>query len=94
MTYWGEQTVLQGLVDRIATTFPTMAAHGQSSTRNRAHPHRSRERGELPQWNLNTDAHLRSVLLGPDLGEFGRVYFADFDQVRAGTRTVRVVVAT
>jgi len=26
------------------------------------------------------------------LGEFGRVYFADFDQVRARERTVRVTI--
>ncbi len=26
------------------------------------------------------------------LGEFGRIYFADFDQVRARQRTVRVTV--
>ena len=51
--------------------------------------------------SVNTDAHLRSVLLGRSvqipvvnggllLGEFGRIYFADFDQVRARQRTVRV----
>lgn len=26
------------------------------------------------------------------LGEFGRIYFADFDQVRARERTVRIAV--
>jgi thiamine phosphate synthase YjbQ (UPF0047 family) len=26
------------------------------------------------------------------LGEFGRIYFADFDQVRARERTVRVQI--
>jgi len=60
-------------------------------------------RNELPSWSLNTDAHLRSVLLGRsesipivdgklELGEFGRIYFADFDQVRARERTVRFQV--
>jgi secondary thiamine-phosphate synthase enzyme len=52
---------------------------------------------------LNTDAHLRSVIMGRSqsipiidgamtLGEFGRIYFADFDQVRARERTVRVQI--
>jgi thiamine phosphate synthase YjbQ (UPF0047 family) len=27
-----------------------------------------------------------------ELGEFGRIYFADFDQVRARQRTVRVSI--
>ncbi len=58
---------------------------------------------ELPAWSLNTDAHLRSVILGRSqavpvvdgammLGEFGRIFFADFDQVRARQRTVRVQI--
>lgn len=63
----------------------------------------ARERQEEPAWSLNTDAHLRSVLLGRSvqvpvvdgkliLGEFGRIYFADFDQVRARKRQVHVQV--
>ena len=51
----------------------------------------------------NTDAHLRYALVGRseviavmdgemDLGEFGYIYFIDFDQTRARTRTVDVVV--
>ncbi len=60
-------------------------------------------RDELPAWSLNTDAHLRSVLMGRSqsipivdgammLGEFGRIYFADWDQVRARERNVRVQI--
>lgn len=51
----------------------------------------------------NTDAHLRSSIIGRsetivvedgkmDLGEFGFIYFIDFDQTRARTRTVQVMV--
>jgi thiamine phosphate synthase YjbQ (UPF0047 family) len=47
------------------------------------------------------DAHLRSVILGRSetvpiiggalaLGEFGRIYFADFDQMRGRPRRVLV----
>ena len=51
----------------------------------------------------NTDAHLRSSIIGrnvtiviadgeADLGEFGRVHFIDWDQTRARQRTVQVMV--
>lgn len=51
----------------------------------------------------NTDAHLRSALVGRsetivivdgklDLGEFGNIYFIDFDQTRARERTVQVQI--
>lgn len=51
----------------------------------------------------NTDAHLRSSIIGrsvtividdgtPDLGEFGRVHFIDFDQTRGRNRTVQIMV--
>jgi thiamine phosphate synthase YjbQ (UPF0047 family) len=51
----------------------------------------------------NTDAHLRSSIIGrsvtvvledgvPDLGEFGRVHFIDWDQTRGRSRTVQVMV--
>ena len=61
------------------------------------------ERDERPEWCLNTDGHIRSVIMGRSvtipiiesevqLGEFGLVYFADWDQVRSRTRTVIVQV--
>ena len=51
----------------------------------------------------NTDAHLRSALVGRseviavydgemDLGEFGFIYFIDFDKTRARQRTVDVII--
>ncbi len=51
----------------------------------------------------NTDAHLRSSIIGrsetividdgeADLGEFGFVYFIDFDDTRARTRTVQLMI--
>ncbi len=59
--------------------------------------------GEEGVWSLNTDAHLRSILLGRSesipivdgemqLGEFGEIYFVDFDSVRTRERTVRVQI--
>ena len=51
----------------------------------------------------NTDAHLRSSIIGRsetiviengemDLGEFGFIHFIDFDNTRARQRTVQVMV--
>ncbi len=59
--------------------------------------------GEEGWWSLNTDAHLRSCLLGRSqvipvvdkamvLGQFGQIYFADFDTVRQRERTVFVQI--
>lgn len=51
----------------------------------------------------NTDAHLRSAIMGHseticlidgevDLGEFGFIYFIDFDQTRARERKVQIAI--
>ena len=51
----------------------------------------------------NTDAHLRSALIGrsetiavedgaPDLGEFGQIYLIDFDTTRQRTRALKITV--
>ena len=61
------------------------------------------EHGEDARGCHNTDAHLRSALVGRsetiplidgamDLGEFGFLYFVDFDQTRARKRTVQITV--
>ena len=61
------------------------------------------EHGEDNRGCHNTDAHLRSSIIGRsqtivvedgqmDLGEFGFIYFIDFDQTRARERTVQVMV--
>lgn len=52
---------------------------------------------------MNTDAHLRSVIMGRSvtipvidgavqLSEFGCIYFGDWDQIRARERTVIIQV--
>lgn len=59
--------------------------------------------GEEPKYGLNTDGHLRSSLFGRSenipleagklsLGQFGYVYFVDWDQVRERERVAEVVV--
>ncbi len=59
------------------------------------------EHGEDREGTLNTDAHLRSSIMGRsesipivdgelELGEFGHIYFVDFDHTRARERQVSV----
>jgi secondary thiamine-phosphate synthase enzyme len=101
--YWGTELLMQDLVGVLETLIPTCRTEGQYHHPGPRHIEAAAGRDELPSWSLNTDAHLRSVLMGRSqsipvvdgammLGEFGRIYFADFDQVRARERTVRVQI--
>lgn len=104
VNYWGTQFILQDMVDGLSRIFPTCSTEGQYLHPGPLHIKiAGEERQEEAFWSLNTDAHLRSVMLGRSvtvpvidstlqLGEFGRIYFADFDQVRARERTVRFTV--
>ncbi len=99
VNYWGTKLLLQDLVNVFEKIIPTCRTEGQYLHPGPGHIEAAKSREELPSWSLNTDAHLRSVLMGRsesipiidgelELGEFGRIYFADFDQVRARERTV------
>jgi secondary thiamine-phosphate synthase enzyme len=102
--YYGTQFVLQDMVNGLSKIFPTCETQGQYAHPGPMHIEiAARERQEEAWWSLNTDAHLRSVMLGRSetipvvdgvlqLGEFGRIYFADFDQVRARQRIVQVQI--
>ena len=104
VNYWGTQLILQDMVDGLSKIFPTCQTEGQYLHPGPLHIEiANRERSEEACWSLNTDAHLRSVLLGrsvtvpiiegePQLGEFGCIYFADFDQVRARKRTALITI--
>lgn len=104
MTLRGIRFVLQDLLEVLGSLIPPCTREGQY-----LHPgpecveHSVNVVGELPEWTLNTDAHLQSCLMGRsesipvidgkvELGEFGQVYFADFDGLRVRKRTVRVTV--
>jgi|LSQX01.3.fsa_nt_gb secondary thiamine-phosphate synthase enzyme len=103
-TYWGTELIMQDLVDVLTKIIPTCTAEGQYMHPCQQHvDDAKRLRDEHPSWSLNTDAHLRSVIMGRSvtipvidgvvqLGEFGRIYFGDWDQVRARERTVIVQV--
>lgn len=103
VNYWGTELLMQDLVNVMEKAIPTCRTEGQYLHPGPAHIKAAAGRDELPSWSLNTDAHLRSVIMGRSqtipvvngelvLGDFGRIYFADFDQVRARERIVRVHV--
>jgi secondary thiamine-phosphate synthase enzyme len=103
VNYWGTELLMQDLVNILEKVIPTCRTEGQYLHPGPMHIKAAAGRDELACWSLNTDAHLRSVLLGRSqsipviegemqLGEFGRIYFADFDQVRARERMVRIQI--
>ena len=101
--YWGTELLMQDLVNILEQVIPTCRSEGQYLHPGPKHIEFAANNGEPPSWGLNTDAHLRSVLLGRsesipiidgklELGEFGYVYLADFDQCRDRDRTVNVQI--
>jgi secondary thiamine-phosphate synthase enzyme len=103
MSMTGLETLQQDFVDVLETLIPAFRKEGMY-----LHPGPkalafAAEHGEDARGCHNTDAHLRSALVGRsetvvlidgqlDLGEFGFLYFIDFDQTRARERTVQVQV--
>lgn len=103
VNYWGTELLMQDLVNALEKIIPTCKTEGQYLHPGPKHIEAAIGRDELPSWSLNTDAHLRSIIMGRSvsipvvdgqllLGEFGRIYFADFDHTRARERTVRVQI--
>ena len=103
MSMTGLETLQQDLVNVMEEIIPTCRTEGMY-----LHPGPealafAEEHGEDAFGCHNTDAHLRSSIIGrnvtivildgePDLGEFGHVHFIDFDQTRARKRTVDFMV--
>jgi secondary thiamine-phosphate synthase enzyme len=102
--YNGTEFLMRDLVTVLEGLIPTCRTEGQYRHPGPKHIEvATTQLHEEAAWSLNTDAHLRSVLLGRSqsvpvvdgrmvLGEFGRFYFADFDQTRARERTVWVQI--
>lgn len=100
----GTEHLLQDMLDRLETLVPTCRHEGQYLHPGPKHiAHAVTNLGEEAVWSLNTDAHIRSGLVGRsetipvvdgriELGEFGRIYFVDFDGVRARDRVVHLQV--
>lgn len=103
VNYWGTELLMQDLVNALEKIVPTCKSEGDYLHPGPEHIKAAKTRNEEAFWSLNTDAHLRSVIMGRSvsmpivngemqLGEFGRIYFADFDQVRARERNVTVQI--
>ena len=103
-TLSGTKFLLQDLLNVFDGLIPVCKHEGQYLHPGPQHVQYAADQlGEPGAWALNTDAHLRSSLMGrsetipilegkPELGQFGQVYFIDFDGVRARERTVRVQI--
>ena len=103
MSMTGLETLQQDFVDIFENTIPTCRREGMYLHPGPKALRFAEEHGEDACGCHNTDAHLRSALIGRsenialiegdmDLGEFGYIYFIDFDKTRARKRTVQVTV--
>lgn len=103
MAYTGLEYLQQDFIDALETMAPTCRKEGQYMHPGSELTRFSALHGEDKPQTLNTDAHLRSAMIGrsesivlidgkPDLGKFGHIYFIDFDQTCARTRLVQVQI--
>ncbi len=103
LTYNGLEYLQQDLLDILESIIPTCRKEGQYMHPGPELTEFSARYGESKPETLNTDAHLRSMLLGRsesilifdgelDLGKFGHIYFIDFDQTRARERQIQIQV--
>lgn len=103
-TYKGIPYILQDTINCLEKIIPTCEYEGQYLHPGKFHAENANAvRNEEFSWSLNTDGHIKSSIMGRSetvpiiggqvmLGEFGRVYFADWDKTRARERTVTVMV--
>ena len=103
-TYWGTELIMQDLINSLAKIAPTCTNEGMYLHPCYEHVRLAKlNRDEKSEWSLNTDGHIRSVIMGRSvtipmiddevqLGDFGCIYFADWDQIRARTRTIIVQI--
>ena len=102
-TYTGLEYLQQDLCDVFEEIIPTCRKEGQYMHPGPKLTEFSKEHGEDKPETLNTDGHLRSMFMGRsetiividgklDLGDFGHIYFIDFDQTRGRKRQVQVQV--
>jgi secondary thiamine-phosphate synthase enzyme len=103
-TYARTPLILQDTINCLEKIIPDCKYEGQYLHPGEFHTQQAFAlRGELNEWCLNTDGHIRSSLLGRSetiplldgkltLGQFGRIYFADLDQTRERERIVRIQI--
>ncbi len=99
----GLETLQQDLVNVMEKYLPTCRSEGMYLHPGQKALKFAEEHGEDNFGCHNTDAHLRSSIIGRsvtividdgkvDLGDYGRVHFIDWDQTRGRKRTVDVMV--
>ena len=99
----GLETLQQDLVNVFENWIPTCRSEGMYLHPGPQALEFAEEHGEDSFGCHNTDAHLRSSIIGrnvtividnseADLGEYGRIHFIDWDQTRGRTRTVQVMI--
>lgn len=103
-TFDGTEFLLQDMLNQLEPLAPTCRHEGQYLHPGPQHiAHATGTLGEQAWWSLNTDAHIRSAIVGRsetipvtegalELGEFGRIYFIDFDGTRPRDRKVHLTV--
>ena len=103
-TYKGIPYILQDTINCLEKIIPTCEYEGQYLHPGKFHAENANAvRHEEFDWSLNNDGHIKSSIMGRsetipvidsemNLGEFGRIYFADFDKTRARQRTVTVQI--
>lgn len=103
MSMTGLETLQQDLVDVCEKMVPTCAREGMYLHPGPKALKFAEEHGEDARGCHNTDAHLISSIIGRsqtivvddgvmDLGDFGFIYFIDFDKTRARKRTVQLMI--
>lgn len=103
MSMTGLETLQQDLVNVFEKWIPTCRYEGMYLHPGKKALDFAESVGEDNFGCHNTDAHLRSSIIGrnitvvidggeADLGEFGRVHFIDWDQTRGRTRTVQIMI--
>lgn len=103
--YYGLEYLQQDLVNAMEKMFPQCLTEGQYMHPGPKHIEFAMSLGtEEGEWtSLNTEGHLRSVIFGRSetivlvdgklsLGDFGYIYFVDWDQLRARKRVCEVQI--
>ena len=102
-TYSGLDYMQQDLCDILEKIAPACRVEGQYMHPGPKATEFAKSVGEDKPYTLNTDGHLRSAFLGRsetvvimggklDMGEFGHIYFIDFDTTRERKRQIQVQV--
>lgn len=102
-TYTGLEYLQQDLWDVFENMIPVCRVEGQYMHPGPKLTEFSRVHGEDKPGTLNTDAHLRSAFLGRsetvivargelNLGQFGHIYFIDFDHTRSREREIELCI--